>query len=60
MLKVLALKTDAELRERSRKLASRLGPIVVMLVLATTVASAAVQPQLTSNLQRYPLGMVSH
>ena len=54
----LAFKTDAELCERSRSVARRLWPLVVALVVATTVASAAVQPQLGANLERYPLGTV--
>ncbi len=54
----LALKTDAQLAERSRKLCRQLWPVVAALVLATTFASAAVQPQLQQNLARYPWGIV--
>ena len=38
--------------------ASGLWPLVAALGIATTAASASVQPQLSANLSRYPLGLV--
>lgn len=52
----LVLKTTDELRARALSLAQRLWPAVLLLTVATTIASASVQPQLLGNLQRYPLG----
>ncbi len=54
----LSLKTADELRARSQLVVRRLWPALLVLTVVTTVASAAVQPQLTGNLQRYPLGAV--
>jgi cytochrome bd ubiquinol oxidase subunit II len=54
----IALKTDGELGERSRRLSRWLWPAVALLVLTTTFASAAVQPKLTTNLRDYPWGIV--
>jgi cytochrome bd ubiquinol oxidase subunit II len=54
----LALKTEAELRARSEAVAARAWPALLALVVLTTAASAHVQPQLTSNLGRYPFGVV--
>ena len=54
----LVLKTTGELGERARTLARRSWPALVLLTLATTIASGAVQPQLTLNVVRYPLGVV--
>jgi cytochrome bd ubiquinol oxidase subunit II len=54
----LVLKTTDELRARALLLAQRLWPAVLGLTFATTFASAVVQPQLTGNLQRYPVGAV--
>ena len=54
----LALKLDTELAERARLRAKQLWLVVVPLTLATTIASAGVQPQLSANLTRYPLGLV--
>ncbi len=52
----LALKLDEELGERAAQRARQLWPALAALLLLTTVASAVVQPQLTQNLRRYPLG----
>ncbi|HEY6077753.1 MAG TPA: cytochrome d ubiquinol oxidase subunit II [Polyangiaceae bacterium] len=52
------LKLDGELAERARRWAARLWPPVVALVVLTTLASSAVQPQLRDNLSRYPLGLL--
>lgn len=52
----LALKTEGELRARAVLVVHRLWPLLVVLTVVTTVASASVQPQLTGNLQRYPIG----
>jgi len=54
----LTLKTAGELNERASRLARRLWPAVVALTLVTTLASAAVQPRLVTNLSRYPLGLL--
>lgn len=54
----LALKTTEQLRARAERAALRCWPPLLALTLATTVASAAVQPQLRENLTRYPLGAV--
>ena len=54
----LVLKTTGAVGERARTLAARLWPVLVALTLATTVASAAVQPQLATNIGRYPVGVV--
>jgi cytochrome bd ubiquinol oxidase subunit II len=54
----LALKTTADVQQRSEKLARRLWPALVMLTLLTTLASGFVQPRLLENLSRYPLGLV--
>lgn len=54
----LSLKTSGELEQRARRLARVLWPALVALTLLTTLASAAVQPQLLTNLSRYPLGLI--
>lgn len=54
----LSLKLEGELKARAQLWASRLWPVVVALAGATTLGSAAVQPQLTANLSRYPVGAV--
>lgn len=53
-----SLKLDGELGERARRWAAGLWPPVVALAVLTTLASSAVQPQLRSNLGRYPLGLL--
>lgn len=53
----LGWKLDGELGERARARAKSLWPLVLTLALATTLASALVQPQLVSNAQRWPLGL---
>jgi cytochrome bd ubiquinol oxidase subunit II len=52
----LALKTADELRQRAELVARRAWPVLLVLTVVTTIASAGVQPQLTGNLARYPLG----
>jgi cytochrome d ubiquinol oxidase subunit II len=52
----LALKTSGDLGERSTRLARQLWPAVAGLTLLTTLASAAVRPELVSHLSQYPLG----
>jgi cytochrome bd ubiquinol oxidase subunit II len=54
----LALKTEAELQARAKAVVHRLWPVLLVLTLATTAASASVQPQLLLNVTRYPLGAV--
>ncbi|HXK18706.1 MAG TPA: cytochrome d ubiquinol oxidase subunit II [Polyangiaceae bacterium] len=54
----LVYKTAGDVCERSRSVVTRLWPALVLLTLATTVASGAVQPQLTTNIGRYPIGAV--
>jgi cytochrome bd ubiquinol oxidase subunit II len=54
----LALKTDGELGARAALVARRSWLALAALVVATTVASSVVQPQLMGNLARYPLGAV--
>ncbi len=53
----LALKTTDELQSRALQLVKRLWPGLLVLTAATTAASAAVQPQLRLNLERYPAGI---
>jgi len=52
----LVYKTAGDVCNRSRSVVTRLWPVLVLLTLATTLASGAVQPQLTRNIMRYPLG----
>ncbi len=54
----LTYKVSGELGARARESAKRLWPIVLLLALVTTLASAAVQPQLLENAQRWPLGLI--
>jgi cytochrome d ubiquinol oxidase subunit II len=54
----VALKTTGEVHDRSKQLALRLWPAVVLLALLVTVASFVVQPQVAANLARYPWGLV--
>ncbi|HYQ16822.1 MAG TPA: cytochrome d ubiquinol oxidase subunit II [Polyangiaceae bacterium] len=54
----LVLKTSAEIQRRAERIARRSWPLLVVLTLLTTLASGAVQPQLLTNLSRYPLGLV--
>lgn len=54
----LVLKTDGDIAERASRLARRLWPVLLALTVLTTLASAAVQPQLVTNLSRYPLGLL--
>jgi cytochrome d ubiquinol oxidase subunit II len=53
----LVLKTNGNVGERSRSLARKLWPVLLILTLATTLASGAVQPQLLLNVTRYPIGI---
>lgn len=52
----LGLKTDGALAERADELARKLWPVVALLVVATTLASGAVQPRLLENLKQFPAG----
>jgi cytochrome d ubiquinol oxidase subunit II len=52
------LKLEGEMQERAQRWASRLWPVVVVLSVVTTAASATVQPQLLRNLSQYPVGAV--
>ncbi len=52
----ISLKTTAELGERAKTYARALWPVVALLTVATTAASAYVQPQLLQNVARFPLG----
>lgn len=54
----LVYKTAGDVCDRSRVVVVRLWPALVALTLATTVASGAVQPQLATNIGRYPVGVV--
>jgi cytochrome d ubiquinol oxidase subunit II len=54
----VSLKTDAELAERARRTSRLLWPLVTGLTIATTLASAFVQPRLLENLALYPLGAI--
>jgi cytochrome bd ubiquinol oxidase subunit II len=53
----LALKTEAELQARAKAVVRRLWPLLLVLTLNTTAASASVQPQLLLNVTRYPMGV---
>jgi cytochrome bd ubiquinol oxidase subunit II len=52
----LALKTTDALRARAELVARRAWPPLLVLTVATTVASAVVQPKLVENLGVYPVG----
>jgi cytochrome d ubiquinol oxidase subunit II len=54
----LARKTDGELNARSRRAASLMWPIVLVLVAAITAASFRLQPLLARGLASHPLGWV--
>jgi cytochrome bd ubiquinol oxidase subunit II len=54
----LTLKTIDQLRARAEVVAQRGWLVLLTLTLATTVASASVQPSLIENLLAYPLGAV--
>jgi cytochrome d ubiquinol oxidase subunit II len=54
----VALKTTDELAERAKTCARDLWPVVTLLTVGTTGASAYVQPQLLQNVERFPLGAV--
>jgi cytochrome d ubiquinol oxidase subunit II len=52
----LSLKTGGKIAARARASARALWPVVVLLVLGTTIGSAHVQPQLLENVVRFPIG----
>lgn len=54
----LELKMVDELRARAIEVTRRVWPALAALTVATTLASASVQPQLLGNLRRYPVGIV--
>ncbi|HEX2872588.1 MAG TPA: cytochrome d ubiquinol oxidase subunit II [Polyangiaceae bacterium] len=54
----ISLKTEAELQTRAKTVVRQLWPVLLLLTIATTAASASVQPQLWLNVTRYPLGVV--
>jgi len=55
---LLVYKTAGDVCERSRQVVRRLWPLLVVLTLATTLASSAVQPRLALNMGRYPVGTI--
>jgi cytochrome d ubiquinol oxidase subunit II len=51
----LGFKTAGDVCDRARALAQRLWPVLLVLTVATTLASAYVQPKLLENVAQYPV-----
>ncbi len=54
----LALKTEAPLQERARRVAAILWPILLGLTFISLIATMAVHPPLVENYRRHPMGFV--
>jgi cytochrome d ubiquinol oxidase subunit II len=54
----VALKTEAELAERSRQLAVGLWPVQLILTLLSLAATYYVRPQVMNNYREYPIGLL--
>ena len=54
----VALKTSADLGRRSRAVARRLWPLLVLLTVVSCVATLFIRPQVTKNYTEHPIGFL--
>jgi cytochrome d ubiquinol oxidase subunit II len=54
----VAVKTEAELAERARRLALALWPAQLILTCISLVATVSIRPELMDNYRRYPAGLI--
>ena len=54
----LALKTEGDLNLRARGVAASLWPVLVMVTLASLVATLIIRPELLNNYKRFPIFFV--
>ncbi|HXZ81027.1 MAG TPA: cytochrome d ubiquinol oxidase subunit II [Terriglobales bacterium] len=52
----IALKTEDEVNQRSRKIATVLWPVLVAVTLLSLIATLAIRPQVMANFRDYPIG----
>ena len=51
----VAVKTEGELNMRSRKIAGQLWPLLVILTVASLIATLSIRPELLDNYKHYPV-----
>ncbi len=54
----VAMKTEGDLNHRTKKVAGRLTPVLMVLTVASLVASMSVRPQLLNNYQAHWIGFI--
>jgi cytochrome d ubiquinol oxidase subunit II len=55
----VALKTDGELQERTRKIASVLWPALLVLTILSAIATYSLHPNLLDNYKKYPITLLA-